>query len=278
MSAQSNAPIIIKRKKVIAADGHHGGAWKVAYADFVTAMMAFFLLMWLLGATTENQRKGIADYFNPTIPINRISGGGDGAFGGNSVFAEDSQSQNGTGAGAEQPTDSDRARGDTGIDPDTEQKEAEALEEALATIVGAGGESMVTQLLRRHIISQITDEGLVVEVFDINGVPLFEPGTSTPTQTLVEIIGAMAEVFALVENRVAIEGHVASQPIVAAENRTWELSSDRANAARELIIQAGLGEARMARVTGHADRETASGNPLSERNNRLELILLRSRR
>ena len=89
MSAQANArPIIIKRKKVIAGGGHHGGAWKVAYADFVTAMMAFFMLMWLLNATTEKQRKGIADYFSPTIPINRVSGGGDGSFGGDSVFSE----------------------------------------------------------------------------------------------------------------------------------------------------------------------------------------------
>lgn len=76
------APIIIKKKKVIAGWGHHGGAWKVAYADFVTAMMAFFMLMWLLNATTEKQRKGIADYFNTTIPVNRISGGGEGMFGG----------------------------------------------------------------------------------------------------------------------------------------------------------------------------------------------------
>jgi chemotaxis protein MotB len=77
MSAQPVAPIIVKRKKIIAG-GHHGGAWKVAYADFVTAMMAFFLLMWLLGATNEKQRKGIADYFNPTIPVNKVSGGCDG--------------------------------------------------------------------------------------------------------------------------------------------------------------------------------------------------------
>jgi chemotaxis protein MotB len=89
---------IIKRKKIVAGGGHHGGAWKVAYADFVTAMMAFFLLMWLLNATTEKQRKGIADYFSPTIPISKISSGGNGSFNGDSVFAEDSQAQNGTGA------------------------------------------------------------------------------------------------------------------------------------------------------------------------------------
>lgn len=91
MTAQVNtAPVIIKRKKVIGGGGHHGGAWKVAYADFVTAMMAFFMLMWLLNATTEKQRKGLADYFSPTISISRISGGGRrGAFGAFGVFGTD---------------------------------------------------------------------------------------------------------------------------------------------------------------------------------------------
>src|SRR6056297_3830776 len=92
------APVIIKRKKVIAAGGHHGGAWKVAYADFVTAMMAFFMLMWLLNATTEKQRKGIADYFSPTAPISRLSSGSDGMFMGESVFAADVLPRMGVGA------------------------------------------------------------------------------------------------------------------------------------------------------------------------------------
>ena len=86
-------PIIIKKKKVIAGGGHHGGAWKVAYADFVTAMMAFFMLMWLLNATTEQQRKGLADYFTPTVPVARISGGGVGSFGGDSPFSEEDLAQ-----------------------------------------------------------------------------------------------------------------------------------------------------------------------------------------
>ncbi len=120
MSAKSNAPIIIKRKKVIAGGGHHGGAWKVAYADFVTAMMAFFMLMWLLNATTEKQRKGIADYFSPTIPINRISGGGEGSFGGDSVFSEDTLAQNGTGASQKKPTEANAAKGSTGYDQSKE--------------------------------------------------------------------------------------------------------------------------------------------------------------
>ena len=95
---QTVAPVIIKRKKIIAADGHHGGAWKVAYADFLTAMMAFFMLMWLLNATTEQQKKGIADYFSPTLAINRSSGGGDSSFIGDTVFTEEILTRQGVSA------------------------------------------------------------------------------------------------------------------------------------------------------------------------------------
>ncbi|MEO0774578.1 MAG: flagellar motor protein MotB, partial [Pseudomonadota bacterium] len=105
---------IIKKKKIVKGDGHHGGAWKVAYADFVTAMMAFFLLMWLLNATTEKQRKGLADYFAPSIAINRVSGGGDGDFGGDSVFSEETLAQNGSGASNRHPSSARAATGQTG--------------------------------------------------------------------------------------------------------------------------------------------------------------------
>lgn len=147
MGVPGNAgPVIIKRKKVTGGDGHHGGAWKVAYADFVTAMMAFFMLMWLLNATTEKQRKGIADYFSPTIPINRISGGGDGAFGGDNMMSEITMPQNGTGASHNRPTESNRSRGASGLDRSGQEQgakdeELKAVEEAL---LGRGGESMVT--------------------------------------------------------------------------------------------------------------------------------------
>ncbi|MEO9821619.1 MAG: flagellar motor protein MotB, partial [Paracoccaceae bacterium] len=146
MSAQGDLqPIIIKRKKKGGGDGHHGGAWKVAYADFVTAMMAFFMLMWLLNATTEKQRKGIADYFSPTIAINRISGGGDGAFGGNSVFSEETLPQNGTGASSQRPTTARQASGETGGADSSELTEAqdEVFKSLDARLLGKGGESFV---------------------------------------------------------------------------------------------------------------------------------------
>lgn len=107
MSDTSDRPIIIKRPKIVVGGGHHGGAWKVAYADFVTAMMAFFLLMWLLGATSENQRKGIADYFNPTITVNKTSGGGSDIFGGDSVFTDDHFAASGTGPSSEAAIEED---------------------------------------------------------------------------------------------------------------------------------------------------------------------------
>jgi chemotaxis protein MotB len=281
MSAQSNlAPIIIKRKKIIAG-GHHGGAWKVAYADFVTAMMAFFLLMWLLNATTEQQRKGVADYFSPTIAINRISGGGDGSFGGDSVFSEDTLPQNGTGATSQRPTEGRQARGEMGttdidgasLTAGQEQAELENLEDLLT---GRGGESMVSQEMQRHILTRVTDEGLVIELFDLEGAQLFMTGTNTPTALLMELADLLSEVSALVSNSIAVEGHTRSEPIVLAVNPVWDLSSSRANQMRLLLQSGGLAPERIRRITGHADRERVVDNPMAVRNNRLEVILLRS--
>jgi len=275
MAGQANAaPVIIKRKKIIIAGGHHGGAWKVAYADFVTAMMAFFMLMWLLNATTEKQRKGLADYFNPTIPVNRISGGGDGAFGGNSVFSEDTMAQNGTGASSKHPTEQQQARG--------EDAQSSAQQEALAEIEkqmsARGGESMTMQQALRHIVTRITDEGLVIEAFDVEGAPLFSGTTALPEPVLRDIAVLLTEVLGLTANGIAVDGHVASFPITLIDNPSWPLSSGRAQAMRDLLQKTGLPPERMQRVSGHADRRPATANPMAQRNNRLEVILLRTDR
>ncbi len=141
MGAQSNlAPVIIKRKKKVVEGGHHGGAWKVAYADFVTAMMAFFMMMWLLNATTEQQRQGLADYFSPTIPVNRVSGGGDGTFGGESIFSEETLPQNGLGATTQYATQQQAARGESGtVSEGGEKDSSDELLEALWKSGDAGG-------------------------------------------------------------------------------------------------------------------------------------------
>ncbi|AMY71447.1 OmpA/MotB family protein [Frigidibacter mobilis] len=281
MSAVKNAaPVIIKRKKVVGGGGHHGGAWKVAYADFVTAMMAFFLLMWLLNATTEKQRKGIADYFNPTIPINRISGGGEGAFGGDSVFSEDEIAQNGTGASGSSPTRDRQARGQTGTAEQEAEADAEArkMAEMESMLKGFGGESMVTENLARHIVTRVTDEGLIVEFFDLEDAALFVEGTAEPMPVMRDLAGMIARVFGLVGNQVAMQGYISSPPEVLRRDPSWDLSTARAQTLRMLIEEAGFTARRVQRVTGFADRIPAVRNPMAVRNNRVEVILLRSNR
>ena len=275
MTARNDAaPVIIKRKKVISGGGHHGGAWKVAYADFVTAMMAFFMLMWLLNATTEKQRKGIADYFSPTISVSRVSGGGDGAFGGESVFSEEIIAQVGTGASAQRPTAERQAAG-----ANSAAAEAAALasvqQELDAALTAAGGESMLEPDVARHIVTRITDEGLIVEFFDLDGEPLFAEDGTTPEPVTLAIAGMLARVFGLVGNEVAISGHVRSYPDMLRINPEWELSTERAQTFRGLIEAEGLDRARVQRVAGFADRKLAVTNASAVRNNRLEVVLLR---
>lgn len=280
MAGQTNAaPVIIKRKKVMAGGGHHGGAWKVAYADFVTAMMAFFMLMWLLNATTEKQRKGIADYFSPTIPLSRVSGGGDGSFGGESVMSEDQIAQTGTGASSLKPTQDHQAVGQTGADRQQDQtaenqfqEEARKIKEAL---MGTGGESMFAENLMRHVNTRLTDEGLIVEFFDTEDEPLFEKAGAVPRPIATELAGVVARVFGIVTNKVAVNGHVAAMPEVLRLKPTWELSSARAMQMRSLIEAAGLDSGRFQRVTGFADRQPELRNPAATGNNRIEVILLR---
>ncbi len=281
MSANNLAPIIIKRKKIVGGDAHHGGAWKVAYADFVTAMMAFFLLMWLLNATTESQRKGIADYFNPSIPLSRVSGGGDGSFGGDSVFTEKTLAQNGAGGSKTKPTAQRAARGQLGADARLDEAppaEDAALAAVEAELMGHGGESMSSELDMRHVITRLSDEGLVVEVFDLEGEPLFDPMTHEPTQAMKDITALFATVFQLVTNKIAINGHVSSRPVVARDTRIWDTSTMRAQIVRGLLETGGLPAERIHRLTGYADRQLVATNPLAARNNRLEFILIRSDR
>ncbi|MCT4556824.1 MAG: OmpA family protein [Pelagimonas sp.] len=278
MSGDNNvAPIIIKRKKVVGGHGHHGGAWKVAYADFVTAMMAFFLLMWLLNATTEKQRKGIADYFTPTIAMARVSGGGHGPLGGESVFAENTLPRMGSGATSLNPQEanaqsgsfnSGEAKGDKGA--------VEEFMEVQDMLMGRGGESMVADELLEHIMTEVTDEGLVIEFYDTRSARLFDD-KGLPTQLLKDLARVLISASAVVTNPIAIEGHTSSYPVVLAENPTWKVSHQRASAFQEILINQGVPEERIHRVTAHADREPAQRNPMDIRNNRLEIVFLRTK-
>ncbi len=276
MEESNSRPIIIKRKKVIAGDGHHGGAWKVAYADFVTAMMAFFMLMWLLNATTEQQRKGIADYFSPTIPINRISGGGSGAFGGDSIFSENTLAQSGT--GINQPTlgNNPLQSEDNSENAAAKAAETAALEEIEDILFGSGGESLLSDNALRHIVTRLTDEGLVIEIYDLPDSSLFDGATATPNPVLNEVGVTVGRLLRNLENSVAIKGHVRARTVLLLDNPVWELSTKRADAMRLAMQNGGLDGQRFRRLTGAADRDPAAVDPTAPRNNRLEIIVIRS--
>lgn len=233
---------MIKRVSASGEAGHHGGAWKVAYADFVTAMMAFFLLMWLLNATTEEQRHGLADYFNPTI-VRTPGASGEGI------------EQLGT-ASAEAAL----------------QQVAEEIERQLRA---SGGESQQLTNLLRHVVTRMTDEGLVIELGDLTDQPLFVDDTGQPQPVLSELSRIIARVIAKTRNRIAISGHVRSYPETLVTSPVWALSDARAHAVRTLLEGAGLDGQRIQRVTGYADRKGKSANPMDPANNRIEVILLR---
>ncbi len=276
MARHANAvAVLIKRKTYVVESGHHGGAWKIAFADFAMAMMAFFLLMWLINATTEEQRKGIADYFDPTVMIGGTASGGDGLLGGQSILNDKTLTQTGTGQFAGFAVKFDRAEAEY---VPNETVQGAGLQQLQSVLAGKGGESQTMERLLSHVVTQVSDEGLVIDVFDTDDSPLFEEDSSLPTQTLIEISALLADVMSLTANNIAVAGFVRSYPVVLIKTPSWDLSAERAQAMRRLLEAAGLGQARIARISGHADRKPAVANPIAVRNNRIEVILLRQDR
>ena len=254
--------IVIKRKKVV-ADDHHGGAWKVAYADFVTAMMAFFLLMWLLSVTDEETREGLADYFSPTIPIHSTRGGGDGPFDGNSMFTQDVLARDETG----QSSDPDRVN----VPGMPEQSLYDLAEE----LSGGSGDAVAANPDLRHIATRVTDEGLIIDVFDIPGSPLFAEGSDEPNGIFERLAEMIGRVLARTTNPVAVSGHISESDATAPSLDPWRLSGGRAQVARELLVAGGVADQRVARVTGEADRSPFGPPTIPSRNRRIEIVLLR---
>lgn len=283
----NNAPPVIIIKKVIADGhgGHHGGAWKVAYADFVTAMMAFFLLMWLLGATTEKQRKALADYFTPTlIEFKQNSAGSNGLLGGDAMNGKDNYPNRASQTGTRSMTIPAGAQGGidvgTGAKGSLKNKEMAAaddrnfakMKETLARKMQAGGMAK----LGKHVRFVPTNDGLRIDLIDDADYSMFALGTTQFDGQAAALIKLVAESIGDTENQIMIRGHTDSLRYGDPLNmNNWMLSSARAEATRRLLSKSGIAESRFDRIEGVADREPyIEKDPADARNRRVAVTLL----
>jgi chemotaxis protein MotB len=300
-------PIIIKKKKKgHGHGGHHGGAWKVAYADFVTAMMAFFLMLWLLNATSEEQRTGLADYFSPNTVSTSTNSGAGGMLGGLTVTAEGAAVSNRAPMGvtvglpedaegtspndlAEDSPDADGRSDDTGQQSTADQLGEDRIDEALRAREEARfaetAETLrqaiqsVPELMQftNNLLIDQTQEGLRIQIVDQQGTSMFPLGSAQPYEHTREIIDLVTNAIGQLPNRIAVKGHTDARPFRGkGDYSNWELSSDRALATRRALVDAGLDDERVAYVEGKADRDPLNAfDPSAPENRRISIILLR---
>jgi len=270
-------PIIVKKVIVAAHEAPHGGAWKVAYADFVTAMMAFFLLLWLLGATDEQKRKGIADYFTPTlVQLKEKSAGSNGLLGGDSIVGRDDYPHRAAQTGSRGLTIPRAAtggsmEGESGQNPDDKAK----FDRLKKTINAQMDSRADLRRFKNHVRLTDTREGLRIDLVDEADFSMFKIGTDQLVPEAVRLIGEVAKVIAAVPNPVMVRGHTDALPYAAGQTmNNWLLSTARAEATRAALAAAGLDTARFARIEGVADREPfIPDNSYDPRNRRMSITL-----
>jgi chemotaxis protein MotB len=287
----SNKPVLIKKVKKVSGGGHHGGAWKVAYADFVTAMMAFFLLMWLINTTSPEQKRGIADYFAPAS-VSRTSQGSDGLLGG-TAFQEDGAKSSGSNMAdprAQEATSRRRENtGGDGAGGGEGEASADAMAAALANRAQAEDFSQAETTLRqaledmpdlaelsRNVIIDQTPDGLRVQIVDQEGRAMFAGSSAEPLPRTRRLLEAVGKVVEQLPNRISISGHTDSTAPSQAGYTNWELSSDRANAARRILEAEGVDNDRIALVAGKASTEPLyPDDPDMPANRRISIVLMR---
>jgi len=279
MAARPNMPRPIIVKKVIqqAHGGHHGGAWKVAYADFVTAMMAFFLLMWLLGATNEAQRKALADYFAPTIvQTKQDTAGSNGLFGGDSLVSVDKYPHGAAQTGTRAmtiPRDADGGpREASGRERASDKQQFRKLAQTLMDQLQSKGD---LKRLAPNLRFTETIEGLRIDVVDDADFSMFVIGTSQLTPDGARLFREIAKPVAAVSNRVMVRGHTDSAPWSAKSGtNNWRLSVDRAEVTRHYLEFRGIASERFSRIEGVADREPyVPSDRFDPRNRRISITL-----
>jgi chemotaxis protein MotB len=314
---EGEKPILIIKKKGHGDHGHHGGAWKVAYADFVTAMMAFFLLLWLLNVTSEEQRLGIANYFMPDS-VSRSQSGGGGVLGGVTISpgemekkaaglvlaiprapdaseAETAQDVDGEGKPPERrdPRDpADRvldASKDKDKDKDGDiserrlkeqlaRQEEESFRKAEFELKQAIEDIPDLKQLAENLIVDRTPEGLRIQIVDQGKYSMFPLGSAAPMEHTRKLMNAVARIVQRLPNRISVTGHTDALQFQNNSRNygNWELSADRANSSRRMLLEAGLPTERINRVIGKAEQEPLfAENPNDPRNRRISIVLLR---
>lgn len=277
---KGEAPIIVKKIKKVSGGGHHGGAWKIAYADFVTAMMAFFLLMWLLGSTTKGDLQGISDYFNTPLKVAMAGGSGSGDSssviqgGGKDLTRSNGQVKNSNAPKSRKTINFQAAKAEL------ERKEKEMLEGLKVKIESLIDSSIKLQQFKDQIRMDITNEGLRIQIVDEQNRAMFDSGKAAMKDYTREILKEIARALNDVDNRIAISGHTDSAPFSSGERgySNWELSADRANACRREMVAAGLADNKIIRVLGLASSVPfKKDDPLDASNRRISIIVMNKR-
>ena len=270
---ENNQPIIVKRVKRFGG-GHHGGAWKIAFADFATAMMAFFLVLWLLSTATPEQKIAIAGYFKDPIGFSEsgtpyvIDLGGSPELAPEKTINPEVKSE---------PTpDTSIELNKDQVETMAEQVERERLELLLQELQNKVEENPQLQKFKDQILFEITQDGLRIQIMDAENRPMFDIGSARLQPYFEDILLAMADTIKTVPNKISVSGHTDAKPYAGAgEFGNWELSANRANAARRALVAGGYPDGQVARVVGYASSSLFDRkNPLNPVNRRIDIIVL----
>jgi chemotaxis protein MotB len=282
----NDGAVVIKKIKKGGHEGHHGGAWKVAYADFVTAMMAFFLLMWLINTTTPEQKRGIADYFAPES-VSRSESGTGALLGGTSA-ANDGAAGQGSLAVKTQlrpPSTEEKSEinskgkdnADGSASSGRSNAQNAAVEQATARLRQAMQDKPDLAELSKHILIDDTPEGVRIQLVDQDGRSMFEPGRAEPKPHAQRLLQEVAKVVQALPNRIAIAGHTDGGSFQGPGGYSnWDLSAARANASLKVLLDSGMGQDQAAEVSGKAGSDPLyPDNPMASANRRISIVLLR---
>jgi chemotaxis protein MotB len=278
--AEDKKPIVVKRIKKVAG-GHHGGAWKIAYADFVTAMMAFFLLMWLLGSTAKGDLEGISEYFQTPLKVALMGGSGSGDSssvvkgGGKDLTRSEGQVKEGEMSPEKKITNTKAAQQE--FLRNERLKEIEKLKELKKSIEKAIENNPNLEKYKKQILLDLTSEGLRIQIVDEQNRAMFQSGRAKLEPYTKEILHEIGKTLNDVNNKISLSGHTDAAAYVGggAGYSNWELSADRANASRRELIAGGMSEDKIVRVVGLSSAVLFNKDePLSPVNRRISIIVM----